>query len=254
MLDARCELCTPVGEPRYTAPKPESTKFVRTVVVIGADRGIGEALCVELQARGDAVVAACLLDSPPLRALGVEVVAGVDVTSASAVAALATRLAGRHLDVLIHVAGVVFETKLGHFDYDAITTEYAVNAVGPLRVTEALLGSLGEGSKIAIVTSRVGSLSENMSGGLYGYRMSKAAANMGAICLAHDLKPRGIAVMALHPGSVRTEMTRGLTNTATVGQLIEPVDAARGLLARIDELNLDATGSFRHANGAILPW
>ncbi|MBI2801800.1 MAG: SDR family oxidoreductase [Gammaproteobacteria bacterium] len=226
---------------------------MRTILVIGADRGIGEALCVELQARGDAVVAACLKDSPALRALGVEVVSGVDVTSASAIAALASRLAGRRLDVLIHVAGVVFEAKLGHFDYDAITTEYAVNALGPLRVTEALLGSLGEGSKIAIITSRVGSLGENMSGGLYGYRMSKAAANMGAICLAHDLKPRGIAVMALHPGSVRTEMTRGLTNAA-VGPLIEPIDAARGLLARIDELNLDATGSFRHANGAVLPW
>ena len=225
-----------------------------TVLVTGADRGIGEALCLELHSRGDAVLAACLGDSPALRARGVEVMAGVDVSSASAVAGLAAKLAGRRLDVLVHVAGIVIEGKLGHFDYDAFEKEYAVNALGPLRVTEALLGHLSAGSKIAIVTSRVGSLAENESGGLYGYRMSKAAANMAGLCLARDLKSKGIAVMSLHPGSVLTEMTRGLMDTASVGQLIEPAVAARGLIARIDELTLDASGSFRHANGAVLPW
>ena len=128
-----------------------------------------------------------------------------------------------------------------------------MNALGPLRVTQALLDRLGPGSKVAIITSRVGSIGENFTGGLYGYRMSKAAANMLGICLARDLAKRRIAVICLHPGSVRTEMTRGLTG-GVVGDLVEPADAARGLLARIEELTIETTGTFRHANGETLPW
>ncbi|MDB5986214.1 MAG: short chain dehydrogenase family protein, partial [Nevskia sp.] len=167
---------------------------------------------------------------------------------------LAEQLAGRPLDLLIHNAGVVIEGALGQFDFDALQKEYAVNALGPLRITQALLPLLGAGSKIALITSRVGSLGENTSGGLYGYRMSKAAANMAGLCLSIDLKPRGIAVICLHPGSVRTDMTRALTDTATVGALVDPAVAAAGLIARIDELTLATTGSFRHANGMVLPW
>ncbi|MBL6751513.1 MAG: SDR family oxidoreductase [Nevskia sp.] len=227
---------------------------MKTYVVTGADRGIGEALCIECQARGDRPVAACLGDSAALREHGIEVVPGVDVTSATAVAALAQTLAGRRVDVLVHVAGIVIERPLGAFDYSALQREYDVNALGPLRVTEALLPLLHAGARIGIVTSRVGSIGENSSGGLYGYRMSKAAANMAGVCLARDLYARGIAVGLLHPGSVLTEMTRGLADTATVGTLVEPAVAARGLLARLDELDLASTGSFRHANGQTLPW
>ncbi len=227
---------------------------MRTVLVTGADRGIGEALAMELHARGDRVIAACLGDSGRLRALGLEVAAGVDVASDAAVAKLAAALVGRMLDVLIHNAGLVIEAPLGRFDFTSFQQEYAVNALGPLRVTQALLPMLREGAKIALITSRVGSLGENTSGGLYGYRMAKAAANMAGLCLARDLRQRGIAVVCLHPGSVRTDMTRGLTDTATVGALVEPAVAARGLLARIDDLTLGSTGTFRHANGETLPW
>src|SRR5262249_41382752 len=83
------------------------------------------------------------------------------------------------------------------FDFAKLRLEYEVNALGPLRVTEALLPFLAEGSKVAIITSRVGSLGENFAGGLYGYRMSKAAANMAGICLARDLVKRGVAVICL---------------------------------------------------------
>ncbi len=84
--------------------------------------------------------------------------------------------------------------------------------------------------------------------------MSKAAANMAGLCLAHELKPAGIAVICLHPGTVRTEMTRALTDTRLAGQLVEPEQAASGLVDRIDELTLETTGTFRHANGETLPW
>jgi NAD(P)-dependent dehydrogenase (short-subunit alcohol dehydrogenase family) len=226
---------------------------MKTFLVTGADRGIGEALCHEIHARGERAIAACLHDSEPLRARGISVEPGVDVTSDTAVRRLVGRLAGVRVDVLISNAGVVEPGELGRLDFAKLRREYEVNALGPLRVTEALLPSLGEGSKVAIITSRVGSLGENLSGGLYGYRMSKAAANMAGICLARDLAKRGIAVICLHPGSVRTEMTRGLTG-GVAGVFVDPPQAAKGLLARIDELTIETTGTFRHANGEELPW
>jgi NAD(P)-dependent dehydrogenase (short-subunit alcohol dehydrogenase family) len=226
---------------------------MKTLLVTGADRGIGEALCVELQERGERVIAACLGDSPTLRARGVRVEPGVDVTSDTAVGALAERLHDERLDVIVNIAGVVHGGALGSLDFGKLRHEYEVNALGPLRVTQALLDRLGPGSKVAIITSRVGSIGENFTGGLYGYRMSKAAANMLGICLARDLAKRRIAVICLHPGSVRTEMTRGLTG-GVVGDLVEPADAARGLLARIEELTIETTGTFRHAIGETLPW
>ena len=92
-----------------------------------------------------------------------------------------------------------------------------------------------------------GSIDDNSSGGYYGYRMSKAALNMAAKSLAVDLKPAGVAVAILHPGMVKTDMVAGH------GQ-VEPDDAARGLLARLDELTLESSGGFWHANGQRLPW
>ncbi|HXG22824.1 MAG TPA: SDR family oxidoreductase [Methylomirabilota bacterium] len=220
-----------------------------TVLVTGADRGIGQALCLELHKRGQTVIAACLEDSPMLAGLGIRVERHVDVTSDTAVKSLATRLAGARLDVLINNAGVLRDGRLGALDFADLRSQFEVNALGPLRVTEALLPCLGPGSKVAIITSRVGSLTDNTSGGLYGYRMSKAAANMAGVSLARDLKERGIAVILLHPGMVRTQLTQGMEGT-----FIEPEEAARGLLGRIDELTLESTGSFRHANGEFLPW
>jgi NAD(P)-dependent dehydrogenase (short-subunit alcohol dehydrogenase family) len=93
----------------------------------------------------------------------------------------------------------------------------------------------------------MGSIADNTSGSMYGYRMSKAALNMAAASLAHDLKSRGIAVAILHPGYVRTEMTN---NQGAVA----PETAAVSLVARIDELTLENSGQFRHANGEMLPW
>lgn len=226
-----------------------------TWLVTGADRGIGASICEQIGARGDRAIAACFVDAPELRGKpGVEVVTGVDVTSAESMRSLVGEVGDRRIDVILNNAGLVIERKLGEFDYDAFHKEYAVNALGPLRVVEALLPRMGRGGKIGIITSRVGSLSENGMGGLYGYRLSKAAGNMAGINLAHELKPRGIAVICLHPGSVRTQMTAGLTDQNAVGMLVDPPTAAKGLIARLDELSLETTGTFRHANGQALPW
>lgn len=225
-----------------------------TWVIMGADRGIGAAMCTQIAARGDTAIAACFGEAPELAAKGVEVASGIDITKDAAVEKLARQIGVRTVDVLVHNAGLVIERRFGEFDFDAFHKEFDVNTLGPLRVTQALLPRMGQGGKIGLVTSRVGSLSENGSGGLYGYRISKAAANMAGINLSHELKPRGIAVMCLHPGSVRTQMTAGLTDQATVGMLVEPEVAAKGLIARLDELSLETTGTFRHANGQALPW
>lgn len=123
-----------------------------------------------------------------------------------------------------------------------------INAIAPLRCVETLLPSLGDGAKVCLITSRMGSIGDNGSGGFYGYRMSKAALNAAGVSLARDLKPRGIAVAILHPGMVATDMT------ARFGGGIPPADSAKGLLARVDELNLDNTGTFWHMNGEVLPW
>jgi NAD(P)-dependent dehydrogenase (short-subunit alcohol dehydrogenase family) len=222
--------------------------------VVGADSGIGAAVALAAGARGARVMAACLDGAPNLTAAGVEVVSGVDVTCDRAVALLDRRIAAHTVDLLIYVAGVVHEAPFGKLDFAAMHAEYDVNALGFLRVAEAVVPRMRAGGKIGVITSRVGSLGDNASGGMYGYRMSKAAANMAALNLAHELAPRQIAVMCLHPGTVRTQLTAALLDRRTMGAAVEPEVAAVGLLARLDELTLNATGSFRHANGEALPW
>jgi NAD(P)-dependent dehydrogenase (short-subunit alcohol dehydrogenase family) len=99
-----------------------------------------------------------------------------------------------------------------------------------------------------MMTSRMGSIGDNTTGGSYGYRMSKVALSMAGKSLSQDLKSRNIAVAILHPGLVKTQMT----NFNQSG--ITPEESVRGLISRIDELNLENTGTFWHSNGEILPW
>jgi NAD(P)-dependent dehydrogenase (short-subunit alcohol dehydrogenase family) len=217
-------------------------------VVTGANRGIGLALAGALKRRGAHVVAACRKSSPALDALGVEVVSGVDVATDDGIAALAKAIGDRAIDLLVNNAGIlVWGDRLGALDLAGIRKQFEVNALAPLRVTDALRDRLHKGAKVALVTSRMGSIDDNSSGGAYGYRMSKAALNMAGKSLAVDLKDRGVAVAILHPGMVKTDMIRG-------GGQVEPEDAAKGLLARIDSLTMETSGGFWHANGDRLPW
>lgn len=218
------------------------------VLVTGANRGIGLELVRQLEARGDKVIAVCRSTSPELDAVGVRVEPGIDVASSDAPKTLAKRLEGTPLDLVIHNAGILLPGgTIEQVDEESIRKQFEVNALAPLRITSALLPNLTKGSKIALVTSRMGSIADNTSGGSYGYRMSKVALNMAATSMAHDLKGRGIAVVLLHPGYVKTEMTRG-------GGNVLPVDSARDLLKRIDETTIATSGRFVHANGEPLPW
>jgi NAD(P)-dependent dehydrogenase (short-subunit alcohol dehydrogenase family) len=219
-----------------------------TVLITGANRGIGLEYCRQLQARGDTVVAVCRTPSPELEGLGVRIEAGVDLTEAAAIADLVGRLGSLALDGLILNAGLLERTTLADLDVDSLRRQFEVNAIAPLRLTRALLGQLPSGAKVILMTSRMGSIDDNCSGGAYGYRMSKVALNMAGKSLAIDLHPRGIAVALLHPGLVRTRMT-GFSD-----QGISTEDSVHGLLARIDALTLETSGSFWHANGQVLPW
>ncbi len=216
-------------------------------LITGANRGIGLELCRQLAARGDQVIAACRNPSDELAALGVRVEPEVDVGSDPGVAALVERLDGVAIDVLINNAGIMRPSTLHRLNFDACRAMFEINALGPLRVTAALLPNLRAGSKIGIITSRMGSVADNTSGGSYGYRMSKTAVNMAGKSLAHDLAVREIAVAILHPGWVQTDMTG---NTG----LITAETSAAGLIARIDELTLETSGGFWHTNGDELPW
>jgi NAD(P)-dependent dehydrogenase (short-subunit alcohol dehydrogenase family) len=219
-----------------------------TYLVTGANRGIGYEYCRQLQARGDRVIAVCRTASEELRRLGVQLEEGTDITSDATVASLRDRLGDTLLDVLINNAGIIKRVTLENLDFDSIREQFEVNALGPLRVTHALLPLLQAGSKVVLMTSRMGSIADNTSGSSYGYRMSKVALSMAGKSLAVDLKPRGIAVAIFHPGLVQTRMT----NFTASG--ITPEESVKGLLTRIDELTLENTGTFWHANGEILPW
>jgi len=221
-----------------------------TVLITGANRGIGLELAKQYQAKGHHVIAVCRHASAELEGIdGIRIESGIDVTQAGDLADLKKRIADVNLDVLINNAGLLVGSTLEGIEQelDAYRDQFEINTLAPLRVTAGLLESLKEGSKVIIITSRMGSVADNASGGQFAYRISKAGVNSAGVSLAHELRPKGIAVALLHPGYVRTGMTKHTGH-------IDPDESARNLIERIEELDLASTGSFRHANGEPLPW
>jgi len=196
--------------------------MAKTALVTGSSRGIGLEFCTQLQQRGFDVIATCRSATPELKALGVEVIENVEVSDPDSLHQLVTAI-------------------------ESFKRMYEVNSLGPLLVTHALMGNLSNGSKVGLVTSRMGSIADNDSGGSYAYRMSKSALNAAGKSLSIDLKPQGIAVAILHPGWVRTDMTGH-------GGLINTDESVDGLLKRMDGLELSNSGTFWHTNGEELPW
>lgn len=225
------------------------------IVITGANRGIGLELAKHYQQQGDSVIGICRQSSDTLDEIADMVISDVDVRSSEAISQVAEVLAetlrdsesGQKIDILINNAGVFMNETLENMDFEDIQTQLDINAIAPLKITHALQSLLWEGSKVAMITSRMGSISDNSSGAYYGYRASKAALNAFAKSLAVDFKAKGIAVALLHPGYVQTRMV-GFNGD------ISPEQAAKGLAARILELTLDNSGSFWHSNGDELPW
>lgn len=217
------------------------------VVITGGNRGIGLALAKHYEAQGATVYVTCRNSCDDLNTLGAKVLSGVDVAQPDTLAERLSELQGLKIDLLINNAGVLGRESLDDWDPHTIDYQFRVNALGPLLITQVLLSSMAKNSKIAMITSRMGSMSDNTSGGYYGYRMSKAALNAAGVSLANDLKPKGIAVGLFHPGFVQTEMVNGAGD-------IDADTSAKRLAARIDEMTLERTGEFVHSNGDVLPW
>ena len=219
------------------------------ILITGSARGIGLELTRQLLAAGHDVIAVCRNPGADLPDLGCELVDGIELTHSTDIERVRIALGERRLDVLIHNAGVLHREALGTLRESVadIRAQFETNTLAPLLLTEALLPNLGTGSKIAFITSRMGSIADNSSGAYYGYRMSKGALNVAGKSLSIDLRNRGIAVALLHPGFVRTGMTGGAGD-------IDPATAAAQLIERIDKLNLVSTGQFWHAKGELLPW
>ena len=223
---------------------------MKHVLVTGANRGIGLELCRQLSERGDEVIAVVRRSSPELEQLGCRVESGIDVTHPEDLARLQARLGDLTLDLVISNAGILSNQSLGKIDAAAIEQimdQFRVNALGPVLLAQALRSRLARGSTLAIITSRMGSIADNTSGGSYGYRMSKSAVNSAGVSLARDLAGDDVCVLLLHPGYVRTDMTGH-------SGLIDSDESARGLIERIDQLGMEASGGFYHANGEKLPW
>ena len=212
-----------------------------TSVITGSNRGIGLALCRQLSVEHE-VHALCRQASEALQKLNLHIHEGVDVCDPSTIPSHLPSI-----DILINNAGILRRESLSSLRVDQMEEQFRVNAIAPLMMTHTLLPKLGAGAKVVIITSRMGSVADNTSGGMYGYRMSKAAVNMAGMSLSRDLQSKGIAVALLHPGYVRTDMTGG-------NGFISPEESARGLITQIHRLNMETTGSFWHCNGEELPW
>jgi NAD(P)-dependent dehydrogenase (short-subunit alcohol dehydrogenase family) len=217
-------------------------------LITGSNRGIGLEFCRQLKERGDEVIATCRSSSKELEDLDLKVASGVDITSMNSILNLKNKLNSLKVDVMIHNAGIAENNQLTNLSAASLKRQFEVNALGPLLFVQSMLENLRHGSKVGLITSRMGSIEDNTSGGSYGYRMSKAALCMAGKSLSIDLKPSGISVALLHPGLVSTRMT-GFTKNG-----ISTEQSVIGLLQRIDSLSLKTSGNFWHANGEVLPW
>ncbi len=222
-----------------------------TWLITGASRGIGLELTRQVQLRGDAVIATCRdpRSNRELRDLDISA-KKLDVLDGASVQALADSLIETPIDVLVNNAGIGGgRARLTELDFGQMNECFATNTVGPLRVTAALLPNLRAGKRrlVANITSRMGSIADNTSGGSYAYRSSKAALNMANRSMAHELGADGITCVVFHPGWVQTDM-----GGASAPLSVE--DSVRGLLEVMDGLTTADNGRFLNYSGEEIPW
>lgn len=219
---------------------------MKKALIIGSNRGIGLELVHQLK-QDFQVTAVCRRAGEDLKKEDVRIIEGIDVSKVEARQELSQQLGSEKFDLIFHNAGILERTSLEDLDENSIRRQFEVNALAPLMTVESLLGHFADNSILALMTSRMGSIGDNSSGGSYGYRMSKSALNAAGVSLAHDLKSRGISVAIIHPGYVKTDMTNHSGNIDTE----ECVQGIRQLLSKVSPSN---TGQFWHSNGEQLPW
>jgi len=221
-----------------------------TVLVTGCDTGLGVEFARQYAAAGCKVLATCL---DPGTATATREIAGdvrvmkLDVSDLAAIDALAGELRGEPIDILVSNAGIGRpHPPFGRTDYALLQRMLAVNLIGPLRLAEAFVEHVAASRMkvMAFVSSRMGSIALNLTGGSYGYRASKAGLNAVIKSLAVDLASREILVLALHPGWAKTEP----------GARVDVDRSVAGMRAIIERASRHETGSFFAYNDTPLPW
>jgi NAD(P)-dependent dehydrogenase (short-subunit alcohol dehydrogenase family) len=229
-----------------------------TVLVTGANRGLGLEFARQYSADGWQVVAACRApsDAEDLQRLAAASsgrirVIELDVTDTASVRAAAAGLKGEAIDLLLNNAGVGGPggQQLGGLDYAAWARVLDVNTLGSMRVSEAFLENVAKSRerKIVTITSGMGSIEDNTSGGRYAYRSSKAAVNMVMKSLAVDTASRGITCIVMNPGWVRTDM-------GGPGGKLDPAESIKAMRSVIATLRPEDSGRFLNHTGKSYPW
>lgn len=225
-----------------------------TVLITGSNRGIGLEYARQYLADGWKVIATCRNPDKATELASLEGdidIHALDVTDFGQVQGLAKTLRKEPVDLLLNNAGIYGPrpSKLGGIDYDIWEDVMRINVMAPLKVCESFRDHVAasELKKIAVMTSKMGSMGDNESGASYVYRSSKAALNAVAKSLSVDLQIKGIAVAILHPGWVRTDM-------GGPSGLIGVEDSVTGLRRVIDNLNLQTSGRFYNYDGSEIPW
>jgi NAD(P)-dependent dehydrogenase (short-subunit alcohol dehydrogenase family) len=227
-------------------------------LITGANRGLGLEFAQQYLADGWQVYAACRdpASASELRRLaknsnGKLRILAMDVTDPASIHATAIELDGQAIDLLLNNAGVIGPRGqiIGNIDYDAWAEVLAINTIGPMRVSEAFVEHVARSDRKLIVTltSGMGSIADNTSGGSIVYRSSKAAVNMVMRSLAIDLAPRGITCVVMNPGWVRTDM--GGPNAT-----LEPSESISALRRLIASLGPEHSGKFFNHTGREYPW
>jgi NAD(P)-dependent dehydrogenase (short-subunit alcohol dehydrogenase family) len=224
-----------------------------TVLITGANRGIGLELAKQYAADGWSVIATA---RDPKNADGLNALKGdirieaLEVTDEKQIAALAKALKGTAIDVLLNNAGMLtgYES-FGETDTESWLQTLHVNSIAPLKLTEALVEHVAasQQKKIASITSGMGSIGSHASTGAYAYRSSKAALNIVMVTAANELRSRGISVAVISPGWVKTDM-------GGPGATLEVKQSAAGIRKVIDKLNVGISGQFFNYSGENLPW
>ena len=215
-------------------------------MITGGETGLGLSLVRAYTDAGDRVSVLCRASTPELDALAPEIHPGIDITNAAAVYRAAAEMGDVPIDILINNAGIMIDDDIESLDFASVRLQFEVNALGPLNIALAFRKRLRRNSKLVNISSRLGSVGDNESGGDFGYRMSKAAQNMLTSTLAIALREEGIVVVAAHPGIVATNMNGGKGT--------HPNEVARDLRATIEKLTAEATGRFIDRFGKELPW
>jgi NAD(P)-dependent dehydrogenase (short-subunit alcohol dehydrogenase family) len=224
-----------------------------TVLITGANRGLGLEFCKQYAAEGWDVLACCRNPEKADKLNGISQVRvfPLDVSDFSQIDRLAAELQDTAIDVLINNAGIYGGPHhgFGQLDYAAWTHTLTVNAQAPVKMAEAFLPHLNRGNKklLVSISSQMGSIADNKSGGSILYRTSKAALNAAMKSIAIDLKDLGIGVVVLHPGWVKTDM-------GGPDALIEARESVRGMRQVIERFIPDQSGTFLKYDGSTLPW